>query len=272
MIDDPLSYISKEIQNCLCLNSAADPTGVIKLIDKHISFPINPEIWRSYFKSEPEPILENLLTSDEQLKLIEQLKRTIFPIDSVKVDNGRCFLSFNRLEVIKFLFHEILESTTYGRNIKVNQKRIEVIDCEECDTENLINCRTKLVQNCLQNVLAILDFQQSPVDSLSVSSVSSRTDINTVKCGLVVEPKTKKVCELKTSEYLEMRSTDMRLIAMHKYGMRIKDDIKFKDMIRKLGLAAVAVDLLEVKHTSPVQINRKGQGSTKGKFTICFLN
>lgn len=62
----------------------------------------------------------------------------------------------------------------------------------------------------------------------------------------------------------------MCLMALHKYGVRVKQDARFCDLMRRLGNAAVTVDLLEVKHTSPVQIIRNGQGSTKGASFILY--
>lgn len=67
-----------------------------------------------------------------------------------------------------------------------------------------------------------------------------------------------------------LRSNDMCLMALHKYGVRVKQDARFCDLMRRLGNAAVIVDLLEVKHTSPVQIIRNGQGSTKGASFILY--
>lgn len=263
-MDDPLSYLFEEIQRCYCPNSEKDPSGLIKLIDKTISFPVSNNTWSCYFKSELIRDLEELSTVEGQQELCEKLKSLRFPLESLKVEKTRCVLLFNRLEIMKFVFHGILENENFGRNIKMSRPKIEVDPMLDLDFENLNNYRTKLIHSCLKNILQFINFEDSSEINISVTGVSSKSDSLSIKCGLVVEPKTKKVCEMKSSEYLELRSTDMRLIAMHKYGMRIKDDLKFKELIQRLGNAAVSVDLLEARHTSPVQINRKGQGSTKG--------
>lgn len=67
-----------------------------------------------------------------------------------------------------------------------------------------------------------------------------------------------------------IRSNDMTLMALHKYGIRVKQDARFCALMERLGSAAATVDLLEVKHTSPVQIIRNGQGSTKGASFILY--
>lgn len=56
-------------------------------------------------------------------------------------------------------------------------------------------------------------------------------------------------------------------MAMHKYGVRVKNESCFRNLINQLGEAAVKVDLLEIKHTSPVSVKRNGQGCTKGILT-----
>lgn len=62
----------------------------------------------------------------------------------------------------------------------------------------------------------------------------------------------------------------MRLMALHKYGIRVQQDARFCALIERLGSAAATVDLLEVKHTNPVQIIRCGLGSSKGASFILY--
>lgn len=269
MVDDPLFYICDEIRKVLAPGSASqDPPRIIKLIDKTISFPLKENVWRNCFRTEPDRLLRKLSRTDAQEKFKRKLNHLVFPIESVRAHSDFIMLSFNRQQITKFLFNEILESKTFGRNITVNQNQVELLPMPDCDQENLCNYRIKLVHDCLQNVLQLIKFTSNESKLiLSVTGASSSTT-SSVKCGLVVENQTKKVCELKSSEYIELRSTVMRLIATHRNGMRSKEG--FKEMVAKLGLAAVSIDLLEVKHTSPVQINRTGQGCTKGVSFILY--
>lgn len=62
----------------------------------------------------------------------------------------------------------------------------------------------------------------------------------------------------------------MTLMALHKYGIRVKQDVRFCALMERIGCAAATVDLLEVKHTSPVHIIRNGQGSTRGASFILY--
>lgn len=56
----------------------------------------------------------------------------------------------------------------------------------------------------------------------------------------------------------------MQLMAQHKYGLRVKNEAVFVNLIRQLGNAAVSVDFMEVKHSSPVNLNVVGCSSSKG--------
>lgn len=58
----------------------------------------------------------------------------------------------------------------------------------------------------------------------------------------------------------------MQLIAQHRYGLRTQHNKEFFDTIRCRGIAATAIDLLEVKHSSPVslQIGSNHIGCSKG--------
>lgn len=71
-------------------------------------------------------------------------------------------------------------------------------------------------------------------------------------------------------EFFSLRSNDMYLMAQHKYGVRVKQDARFCALMKRLGSAAVTVDLLEVKHTSPVKIIRCGQSRSKGASFIFY--
>lgn len=60
----------------------------------------------------------------------------------------------------------------------------------------------------------------------------------------------------------------MELMAQHKYGVRFKDNTVFVQLSRTLGLAAVTVDMLEVKHASPVSLSTQNHcgGASRGSF------
>lgn len=61
-----------------------------------------------------------------------------------------------------------------------------------------------------------------------------------------------------------MRTIDIRLMAMHKYGIRIKDPESFNTFLEKMGQSTVSIDFLEAKPSSPIQFIPNNQGGTKG--------
>lgn len=63
----------------------------------------------------------------------------------------------------------------------------------------------------------------------------------------------------------------MQLMAQHKYGLRVRNEKVFIELIDKLGRAAVTVDMLEVKHSRPVALNSSGvTSSSKGAAFILY--
>lgn len=75
----------------------------------------------------------------------------------------------------------------------------------------------------------------------------------------------------KHCECFRKRSTDMQLMAQHKYGLRVRNEKVFIELIDKLGRAAVTVDMLEVKHSRPVALNSSGvTSSSKGAAFILY--
>lgn len=70
------------------------------------------------------------------------------------------------------------------------------------------------------------------------------------------------VCFFPSLSSPRKRSTDMQLMAQHKYGLRVKNEAVFVALIKQLGVAAVTVDFMEVRHSSPVSLNLSGCAST----------
>lgn len=63
----------------------------------------------------------------------------------------------------------------------------------------------------------------------------------------------------------------MQLIAEHKYGLRIKNEKILQQLMDTLGKAAATVDLLEVKHSSPLSINNPN-GTSRGISYIFYAH
>lgn len=61
------------------------------------------------------------------------------------------------------------------------------------------------------------------------------------------------------------RTTDMRLMAQHKYGLRITSEPGWSDFFSKLGEAAVTFELLQNNHRNSTTINLTDPASSSSK-------
>lgn len=293
-MEDPSQYMVRQIQN-YCLPSAPNrnATSLIKVHNcklsqtGDISFPLNPEIWENYFQipitDREQNILYSNISTDEQEALQsfkEHSEKWKYPVAQVKLQKDRCALFLNRQKCIELLLNQVLETTNFGFQLKDPKKRITLSEFECSNPESLSEYRAKLVHRTMRKLLMYSNWSEVDDDSgkrinvVSVVTKVPKTDIqndgSSIRCGTVLDPQDGKLARITPSEYVSLRSTDMRLMAMHKYGVRVKDDIKFCELFRRLGEAAVAVDLLEVKPSSPVNLIRSGQGSTKGASFILY--
>ncbi|XP_061401817.1 uncharacterized protein LOC133337619 [Musca vetustissima] len=263
-----------------------------------VSFPLTSEIWLKYFpstngftlKTEAFDKLSDSQEANTTNDLIDVSKSWTFPLAKLNIKQERCHLYLQRSTIIKLLIQQVLCDSSYGHLRKSDKRYVHVKPLQEygLKAEDLSYYRTKLMYDTLRKLLAyskwnIVDKEEQEeeksiinVNILSVASKvpSDKVEGNStvkIKCGLVTDPSTKgKICQLPTQEYISLRSNDMCLMALHKYGVRVKQDARFCALMERLGCAAVTVDLLEVKHTSPVQIIRNGQGSTKGASFILY--
>lgn len=224
-----------------------------------------------------------------------------FPIERIRIDNERCFLYLQRQTVMTMLLQQVLKNdtaSTYGKLEKDPKQRVFFSHTNQtvAEIEELSLYRVKILEDILgrvfeyskwtmvteEDVMKVKQGKGENVLQLQVISATSKPPINsvvipssklnsaTIRCGIVIDPITGKITKLKTKEYLSCRSNDMCLMAMHKYGVRVKDDTRFSTLMSRLGAAAVTVDLMEVRFSSPVQIIRSGKGSTKGAAFILY--
>ncbi|XP_073829415.1 DALR anticodon-binding domain-containing protein 3 [Musca autumnalis] len=265
-----------------------------------VSFPLKPEIWENYFptvkgfkvNTEALDMLNGSEDSDQSNDLITAAKSWTYPVANLNINHERCHLHLCRPAIIKLLMQQVLSDPLYGHLRKNANCHVELRPLQEygLKTDDLSFYRAKLMYETLQKLLCYSRWHivgnetsqkidENSILKLNILSVASKVGVENVvgdanvniKCGLVTDPSTKgKICQLPAQEYISLRSNDMCLMALHKYGVRVKQDARFCALMERLGTAAVTVDLLEVKHTSPVQIIRNGQGSTKGASFLLY--
>uniref|UniRef100_A0A182MML7 DALR anticodon binding domain-containing protein n=1 Tax=Anopheles culicifacies TaxID=139723 RepID=A0A182MML7_9DIPT len=56
------------------------------------------------------------------------------------------------------------------------------------------------------------------------------------------------------AQYIEQRANDMHLIALHRYGLRMPDPIKLRELVTSLGRSAAIVDMLQTKHAHVIDM------------------
>ncbi|XP_050327992.1 uncharacterized protein LOC126758046 [Bactrocera neohumeralis] len=248
------------------------------------------------FKDEGEDVSINA-----QERFLKTAAAWTFPVERIKIDNERCFLYLQRRAVMTTLLQQVLKkdnTNTFGKLEKDPKQRVYFSRINQAgeEIEELSLYRVKLLEDILgrvfeyskwtmiteEEVMEVKQGKAQGVLQVQVISAAGKPSINavvipssmlstaTIRCGIVIDPITGKITKLKTKEYLSCRSNDMCLMAMHKYGVRVKDDTRFSTLMSRLGAAAVTVDLMEVRFSSPVQIIRSGKGSTKGAAFILY--
>uniref|UniRef100_A0A1I8MTC6 Uncharacterized protein n=1 Tax=Musca domestica TaxID=7370 RepID=A0A1I8MTC6_MUSDO len=288
-------------EKCHCASTLIRIHNEKLAVNGDISFPLKPDIWKKYFqitkgfkvKEEEINALNDPQQQDVRNEFINKAQSWSFPIAKLDIGQERCHLHLQRPAIIRLLIQKVLSDACYGTLRKSDSRLVKLLPLQEYGLrrEDLSFYRAKLMYETLQKLLSysrwlIVDKEETlpsegnSVLKLNILSVASKvtaecrlnadSSVN-IKCGLVTDPATNgKICQLPTQEYIGLRSNDMCLMALHKYGVRVKQDARFCALMERLGCAAVTVDLLEVKHTSPVQIIRNGQGSTKGASFILY--
>uniref|UniRef100_A0A1Q3F0V5 DALR anticodon binding domain-containing protein n=1 Tax=Culex tarsalis TaxID=7177 RepID=A0A1Q3F0V5_CULTA len=193
------------------------------------------------------------------------------PITREKISNLSISLFLNRTETYRSLVTSWSEGTwKFEDNL---QKKIHLscdIDDSNCDQLSLTDLRVVLVRNVVRNLLMLQGYQVLPeesteesVDRLHVGLTRAGSGVNLL-CGPVITSGTT------ACEYIRKRANDMQLIAQHKYGLRVKDQERFQKMISSLGRSAAIVDLLESKASSPIDMKRDKNQSSKGAAFILY--
>ncbi|XP_063705136.1 uncharacterized protein LOC134834417 [Culicoides brevitarsis] len=150
--------------------------------------------------------------------------------------------------------------------------------------QSVTDYRLQLLESVIKNLINQSDYwvlvQQSDeqkttkpirVHLTTKSSAIVASDTRKIVSGIVVDPKNgNKLAAVTTDDYVKKRSTDMQLMAQHKYGLRVRNEAVFVALIKQLGLAAVTVDFMEVRHSSPVGLNVSGCSTSKGASFILY--
>lgn len=238
------------------------------------SFPISLQIWRRYLKDiDDEKILrygDNILQyafdTLEVDTLIERLlkesSKWVFPVEEVLIEKGRCSFKLKRTSGFREIITEIYNDNSYGKCVKVPGESV-ALNIEDCsDTSSITQFRLELIKSVCERLLVYsrFEFAADSKDAkhsllFTTKSNASLQDIQrgektVVTCGVIVDPTSRKTSSVTSETYIKMRCDDMHLIAIHKYGVRAKDDAALQSLVKKLGRHAATLDLLGTKSSS----------------------
>ncbi|KAL7034679.1 hypothetical protein ACKWTF_008053 [Chironomus riparius] len=238
-------------------------------------FTINLDLWANYFKFEESRSFNNDILiyatdneNNDEKQAMEALKneseKFALKIDNLEVKNMKCFIKLMRNSTFKTMFKSI-PSEDFGRA----QKCGETVSINILETENssITNFRLQTINLVLKNLISYSQYTLTD-DSTADHKVLLTTRSNfkrdnectnsdiTIVCSVVrdMDRNNKKISHQSADDYMKKRIDDMHLMALHKYGVRIKSDDNFLKLKEHLGTAAGKLDMIEVKHSNPLTL------------------
>lgn len=236
-----------------------------------VSFPLNFQIWKKILKTEENcnTILDYLFTCNKRYQnvsckdiLLKESKNWPICLENcIFKDNAILFLQ--RAVVFKLGIQRVLKE---GHKFGSSHSDLKIaIEMDDIGTEmNLSELRMKILREVTGNLVNFIIGdcnnskeckKQEITDVRTLRFTLKSNNLNTTYCGPVLDSKNSKKHNLSVEEFRQKRSLDMRLMAEHKYGLRITSQPGWKEIFKKLGDAAVKIELLSNKPNSPILIN-----------------
>uniref|UniRef100_A0A1Y1KHR4 DALR anticodon binding domain-containing protein n=2 Tax=Photinus pyralis TaxID=7054 RepID=A0A1Y1KHR4_PHOPY len=125
---------------------------------------------------------------------------------------------------------------------------------ENVSTMSLSELRAILIKSVIDRLLSFSHSSASNSNTVDIN-ITCKAKKGTPK-GIVCAPVlSRESNELKAVDLYNKRTIDMRLMAEHKYGLRVTSNSGWRDIFRKLGEAAVTIEILQIKPNRPVICN-----------------
>lgn len=227
--------------------SASNNDSLIKfeIISSHdFGFCINLEIWKNYFKLEEDPAeyKNNILiyaacekNIDEELA-IKKFKTISenwsFEVDKIWIEKGICCINLNRLETFKRMLH-LISNDEYACYQKMEGQTIS-IKTDKVLSSSITKFRLDVIEIGLKNLISLTPYIYDETNANINLFLTTRSNLKVddnyrefipIICGVVCDQKeSKKTSQMEAEEYLMKRQNDMHLIAIHKFGVRVKND------------------------------------------------
>lgn len=241
-------------------------------------FPVSLNIWKNYLKlneKDVEKYSDSILlysvdeTNEDSTEisieaLKEESKRWTFTIENVELKDWRCSFTICRPASYARMLDELSSNSSYGKTAKIETETVS-IESDGDETSTVTQFRVHLVTEAVKNLMTFSEFvlvgdpsaakYKILVTSKSKLCKENETSQVLLTCGPVTNPVDKKISNVSAQDYVNRRTEDMHLISIHKYGVRVKNDNAFKDIVRRLGKNAATLDLLEVKQASSITLS-----------------
>ncbi|XP_017784536.1 PREDICTED: DALR anticodon-binding domain-containing protein 3 isoform X2 [Nicrophorus vespilloides] len=136
-----------------------------------------------------------------------------------------------------------MEASKYG-SYNMNKSLTLTTDVVNDDNLLLTELRVLLLMKVANNFLIFNNCSKTNGEIIKLCSKSLVND-DVIVCGPILNSKGSKDTETTSKVYYDQRTLDMRLMAEHKYGLRITSKPGWEEFFAKLGSAAVIIEMLQ---------------------------
>ncbi|CAG9859013.1 unnamed protein product [Phyllotreta striolata] len=250
-----------------------------------VSFPLNINNWYQYIdstagsKSDVSSIIHyNHPHSDDEVakRLIEDSSKWTIEVKEVIYRNNDAHVFIKRSSnLYRAVIKQVLDlNDKFGSSdlFKNNVKLKIIPDVDESNTQqlDLSTLRIILLKDIATNFIQLTTSDNTEGESLIYLVKNSIDNSKCILCGPVINEKGTK-SSYTTSELYLKRSSDMRMMAQHKYGVQIKPNSSWETYFEKLGRASVTVEMLTNKPQKSIKISPHDlQSANKGPSFIFY--
>jgi hypothetical protein len=268
------------------LSKHADPCGNLIVFENKnkydLSFVKSYLIWCNYLQkaghddsSHNDNILLYGTGKKDENEAIDELKRAseqwTFQINRIEHDDNRYFVHLHRSSAISTVL-SFINTLDYVEKDEKETISIE-LNVGGNDESSITDFRLQTIETSLRNLIIHATKYKYVTDSsiakhklvLTTSSNSKMRNEHgkiMIHCGVVLNENKKSLQS--AEEFLAKRTNEMHLTAVHKYGLRVKNDKSFLEMVDGLGKSCAFLNMVEVKCSQVVKL----KDSTKQAFIL----
>lgn len=207
--------------------------------------------------------------------LATESQKWSLPIGTVRVADSSVAFFMKREKAFRCFITASLQDKIWRTDNAYQQIILsnDVGEVKSLDALNLMEFRILTLTNVVRNLFEFVGLKISNnisseenyhIIKITRNRCKAATNTTDLICGPVMS---KSLC---ATDFIRNRANDMQLIAQHKYGIRVRDNQRFQDMIASLGRSAAIVDMLESKASSPIDMKKERNYSSKGAAFILY--